>query len=195
MRRLCDAGAWPAATVATIRAYGSESLGFLMVHHRDEADADEVFSLWSERLLRGLPGFLWGASLRTWAYTVARHSSMNYLRGKQARGRHEQLGRSEELVAAVHQVRTGTPMFLRTAARDKLSAIRDALPPDDRMLLVLRVDRGLEWKELANVMLGEDEQHTDAALAKESQRLRKRFQLLKDRLVAAGRREGLLDQD
>ena len=88
-----------------------------------------------------------------------------------------------------------TPTLARTKARDKLDAIRDALPPEDRMLLVLRVDRRLEWKDLARVMLGEDGEVTEAALAKESQRLRKRFQLLKEKLLEAGKRAGILGDD
>jgi RNA polymerase sigma-70 factor, ECF subfamily len=192
VRRLCEEGAFVAATTAAIRAYGPEILGFLVAQHHGEEDASEVFSLWSERVFRGLPGFGWGSSLRTWAYTVARNASVNFVRGRRARARREQAGDADEIAAVEQQVRTETPAYLRTRARDKLAAIRDALPPEDRMLLVLRVDRKLEWKDLARVMLGEDGDVTDAALAKESQRLRKRFQLLKEKLVEAGKRAGIL---
>jgi RNA polymerase sigma-70 factor (ECF subfamily) len=192
VRRLCEEGAFTAATAAAIRAYGPEILGFLAAQHRSDEEGDEVFSLWSERVFRGLPGFGWSSSLRTWAYTVARNASVNFVRGKRARARREGPAGSEEIVAVAQQVRTETPPFRRTEARDKLAAIRDALPPEDRMLLVLRVDKRLEWKDLAKVMLGEDEEHGEAALTKESQRLRKRFQLLKEKLVEAGKRAGLL---
>jgi RNA polymerase sigma-70 factor (ECF subfamily) len=84
---------------------------------------------------------------------------------------------------------------LRTQARDKLAAIRDSLAPEDRMLLVLRVDKRLEWKDLARVMIGQDGDPTDAALLKESQRLRKRFQLLKEKLVEAGKAAGILGNE
>jgi RNA polymerase sigma-70 factor (ECF subfamily) len=160
--------------------------------HRSDQDADEVFSLWCERLFRGLPGFGWEASLRTWAYTIARNASANFVRGQKNRARRELAAESAELAAVEQQVRTETSPYRRTEAKDKLSAIRDALPPEDRMLLVLRVDKGLEWKELARVMLGEDEPVTEVALQRESQRLRKRFQILKEKLVEAGRRQGIL---
>ena len=65
VRRLCQEGAIVAATASTIRAYGHEILGFLIAQHRSGADADEVFSLWSERVFRGLPSFAWASSLRT----------------------------------------------------------------------------------------------------------------------------------
>lgn len=195
VKRLCDEGEIAAATVAAIRAYGPEILGFLIAQHRDDGDGDEVFSHWSERVFRGLAGFGWSSSLRTWAYTVARNASVNYARGKGARARRERGARSAEIIAVEQQVRTATPPYLRTEAKSKLAVIRDALPPEDRMLLVLRVDRGLEWKDLARVMLGDDEEVTEAALAKESQRLRKRFQLLKAKLVESGKRAGILGGD
>lgn len=195
VRRHCQEGTIVSATAAAIRGYGPEILGFLIAQHRGGEDADEVFSIWSERIFRGLPGFTWTSSLRTWAYTVARNASVNFVRGRKARARRELGARSDEIVAVEQQVRTGTPQYLRTKARDKLAAIRDALPPEDRMLLVLRVDRRLEWKDLARVMLGEDGDVTEAALAKESQRLRKRFQLLKEKLLEAGKRAGILGDD
>jgi RNA polymerase sigma-70 factor, ECF subfamily len=192
VRRLCEEGAFVAATTAAIRAYGPEILGFLVAQHHGSEDADEVFSLWSERVFRGLPGFAWASSLRTWAYTLARNASANFVRMRRGRARRERPADSAEIIAVEQQVRTETRPYLRTTAKDKLAAIRDALPPDDRMLLVLRVDKRLEWKDLARVMLGEDGDVTDAALAKESQRLRKRFQLLKEKLVEAGKRAGIL---
>ena len=192
VRRLCEEGAIVAAATAAIRGYGPEIRGFLVAQHRGVQDADEVFSIWCERIFRGLPAFGWSSSLRTWAYTVARNASVNFVRGQKARGRHEEGARTAEIDAVEQAVRTATPMHLRTEAKSKLAAIRDALPAEDRMLLVLRVDKRLEWKDLARVMLGEDEEVTEAALTKESQRLRKRFQLLKEKLVEAGKRAGIL---
>jgi len=71
--------------------------------------------------------------------------------------------------------------------------LRDALDPDDRTLLVLRVDRGLSWEEVARVMLGV-ETTADADLSRESDRLRKRYQLLKDELRRQARDLGLVDE-
>ncbi len=192
VRRLCEAGEIVAATAAAVRAYGPEILGFLIAQHHGGEDADEIFSIWSERVFRGLPAFAWASSLRTWAYTVARNASVNHVRVRRARARRERAAYSTEIAAVEQQVRSRTPVHQRTEAKSKLAAIRDALPPEDRMLLVLRVDRQLEWKDLARVMLGEDGDVTDAVLAKESQRLRKRFQLLKEKLVEEGKRAGLL---
>ncbi len=169
VRRRCEAGDVAGAATAAVRGHvGPEILGFLAAMYRSEHDADEIFSVWSERLFRGLPGFGWECSLRTWAYTIARNASANFVRGRRNRARRELAAESAELAAVEQQVRTETRPYQRTEAKDKLSAIRDALAPEDRTLLVLRVDKRLEWKDLARVMLGEGEPVTDAALARES---------------------------
>jgi RNA polymerase sigma-70 factor (ECF subfamily) len=92
-------------------------------------------------------------------------------------------------------VRTETLAFLRTETRTRLHSLRDSLPEEQRMLLVLRVDRQLAWNELARVLAETegDAPLDDAALAKEAARLRKQFQLVKDRLRALAKKEGLID--
>lgn len=198
-RRLCQEGDAAGATAAAIRGYGPEILGFLSALHRREEDADEVFSLWSERVFRGIAGFGWECSLRTWAYTLARNVSSNYQRDRRARERRAPpLGDSAALSAIEQEVRTETRPYLRSEAKQKLIELRDSLPPEDRVLLVLRLDKQLEWNDVARVMLGGDEgapAADAAALKREAQRLRKRFQLVKERLVEEGRKAGLLPGD
>lgn len=196
VRRLCEQGAQARAAEAAIRGYGPEIFGVLVSSHRDEQAAEEVFAQWSERLWRGLAAFTWSCSLRTWAYTLARNASISFHRNARFRDHlHPPLPESEAVSRIALQVRTETRPYLRTEAKSKLAELRDSLPEEDRTLLVLRIDKQLEWKELARVMLGEEAEASDAELTKESQRLRKRFQLLKDRLVDQGRREGLFPKE
>ena len=155
-----------------------------------------MFALWSERLWRGLPGFGWQCSLRTWAYTLARNCSVSYLRSAQRRARHLAAVPVSNLASQVAaEVRARTHAFQRTEAKSKMAALRASLADDDQALLTLRIDRRLEWKDIARIMLGEDSEPAPAVLARESQRLRKRFQAVKDRLVELARRDGLLVGD
>lgn len=55
----------------------------------------------------------------------------------------------------------------------------------DRMLLVLRLDQGLSWKETAEVLSAEGETADVNALTK-------RFERLKERLARMAREEGLI---
>ncbi len=190
MRALCDGGDHAKATTEALRGYGPEVLGFLIATHRSEEEADEMFAEVAEGVWRNLPTFAWESTLRTWLYAIARNVSLSYRRnaGRRAR-RGERVGESRlDEVAAI--VRTQTESFLKSAKRTRLEALRDELEPDDRMLLVLRVDRDLAWNDLALVMAkGELD---SATVTKEAARLRKRFQILKERLRAAARKEGLV---
>ena len=69
---LLRAGDTRGAATLVLRELGPEVLGFLSGVLGD-ADADEVFSAWSERLWRSLEGFEGRCSLRTW--TTGAHSS------------------------------------------------------------------------------------------------------------------------
>jgi RNA polymerase sigma-70 factor (ECF subfamily) len=92
-------------------------------------------------------------------------------------------------------VRTQTVSFLRTAKRTRIEALRDSLEEEDRVLLLLRVERKLAWAEIARIFAeGDREGEPDAAaIAKEAARLRKRYQLVKERLRDLAKREGLIE--
>jgi serine/threonine-protein kinase len=156
--------------------------------------ADDAFSIFCERLWSSLSRFEGRCSFRTWAYLLARRASVDVLR---AEGRH--LGRQTELTesrveAVAEQVRTATLPLLKTAGRSALAQLRDELPHEDKMLLVLRIDRELPWKDIACVFL-DQESPSDADLRRESARLRQRFQLVKGRLRERARAAGILDDD
>src|SRR5262245_6901627 len=85
IRRSFDAGSLDAAAEAALRGYGRELYAFLAALHRDAADASEVFSLFLEGMWRSLPGFGWQSSFRTWAYGVARRTSLRYQRDTRRR--------------------------------------------------------------------------------------------------------------
>jgi len=196
IRRRLEQGDISGAATAAIRGYGAEIFGFLVAFHHDEDDAAEVFSIFSERLWRDLPSFKGECSFRTWAYVLARHGSLNYRRDLRRREKRQgPLPEGSALSEIVEQVRTETVSYLRTERRTRFTALRDSLPPEDQMLLVLRVDRGLAWNELARVLHDSAEPLGDEALKREAARLRKRFQLIKARLLELGRLAGVVSGD
>lgn len=67
------------------------------------------------------------------------------------------------------------------------------MPEDDQTLLILRVDRGLSWRDLALVMSdGEVGSLSETELGSMERRVRQRFKRLKDRLRELAREDGLL---
>ena len=176
----------PAAT-RLLEVYGPELFGFLVHAMGNENDAAEVFSQTAEDLWKGLPKFAFRCSLRTWLYVLGRHAVSRYRRSPWQRR-----GGESRIQSAVDLARTRTSPWLRTDVKDRFRKLRDALDEEDRALLVLRVDRELPWEDVARVMLG-DEASDDSAIARETDRLRKRFQLLKGELRRRAREAGLLD--
>ena len=188
VRLSCERGAHDQATTDALSGYGGEVLRFLCATYKSEADASEIFSVFAEDLWKGLPGFHWECSLRTWSYVLARRAAARVLREKwRARA---VLGSSPAIANVVQEIRTETLAYLRTETKTRLRALRDSLDEDDRTLLMLRVDRALAWDELARVFAGPD---LDAdAQKREAARLRKRFQLVKTRLREMAERDGLV---
>jgi RNA polymerase sigma-70 factor (ECF subfamily) len=194
IRGLWDRGELQGAAAAALRGYGPEIYGFLVAFHRQQDDASEVYAAFTERLWRGLPGFAWQCSFRTWAYAIARNTSLTYRR--QARRRAEMYGPvpdGSQLSALEQPPRSETASYLKTQRQTRMAALRESLPREDQELLVLRVDRKLAWRDLARVLLhAEGASLGDELLEREAARLRKRFQLLKEQLYELGRREGLI---
>ena len=183
IRRRWDDGEMAEAVGDAIRGYGPEVFGLLVAFHRNPADAEEVWSRVTERLWKGIGGFAWQSSFRTWFYAIARNTSIRY-RDEQRRRNVHQAPLTTGAEAVAERPRTATASYLTSGHRARLAALRDTLPEDDRMLLVLRVDKGLAWPDLALVMHEGETPLDEDAQKREAARLRKRFQLVKERLHA-----------
>ena len=184
VRSLLAAGETGTAATLVLRELGPEILGFLSGVLGD-ADADEVFSALSERLWRSLRGFEGRCSIRTWTYVLARHEIGRFRKGMR---RHVEGRVPISEIAEIHAAaRTRTRSTMATDKGRKLAMLRDALPVEDRTLLILRVDRNLAWDEIALAFADIPEAFSDEDRKREAARLRKRFQLIKQRLVAQAR--------
>jgi RNA polymerase sigma-70 factor, ECF subfamily len=196
LRSLCEAGRHDLAVTRAIEAFGGEIVGFLR-SRLGEADAWEVFSMFSEDLWRGIPGFAWRCTLRAWVYTLARHAEIRFATAADRRPeRRLTLSETPLLEAAVSALRTRsrTEPYQRTEVKNRFRALRARLPDEDQIILMLRVDRGLGWSEIVEVLAGpEAPPAPDGARAREEARVRKRFQLVKQRLRSWAKQEGLLD--
>jgi len=196
IRAAWEAGDHARAATRVLEAHGDELLSFLVARLRSDSDGQEAFSMFAEDLWQGLPGFGWRCSIRTWAYTLARNAASRYARAPQQRAaRNLTLSRHAELSALVDRVRTRTQIHQRTDVKSKMREIRERLAPDDQMLLVLRIDRDLAWRDLAQVMLGDSDALDEGAIDREAARLRKRFERLKLELKRMAQDEGLIRRD
>jgi RNA polymerase sigma-70 factor, ECF subfamily len=193
IRALCEAGDKKRAATLLLEGYGREVFGFLVARLRDRDAAGDVFSQFTEDLWRGLEGFRWQCSARVWSYTLARHAASRYIDDvRRRRGRNVPLSRAGPLSEIAEKIRTGTRAGAQTEARSRIAQLRESLPVDDQTLLILRVNRKLGWREIAQIMLRDSESPDDEELDKEAARLRKRYQLAKDKLRQMAVEQGLV---
>lgn len=191
VKAACERGDTGRAATLALEGLGGELYGFLLATCPSETDASDVFSVLSERLWKGLEGFRWQSSLRTWAYSLARHAALDHVKmGRRRRALMLTADEQLQLSQVEQKVRTQTLSVFKTARRTAVETLRASLPEDDQRLLVLRVDRELQWNELAEIFL-DDPEADPAALKKEAARLRKRFQLVKEKLLELGKKQGL----
>jgi RNA polymerase sigma-70 factor (ECF subfamily) len=189
----CRAGDPAAAATLAIESYGAEILAFLIARLRGRGNAEEVFSMFAEKLWTGLPDFEWRCSVKSWAYRIARNAANDFVTAAQNRPeRNLALSGHPSLSALVERVRTATQNYRRTEVKDRVRELRERLAPDDQMLLILRVDQDMAWRDLVVAMGGPDAPLDDAEVDKEAARLRKRFERVKGQLRDLAREAGLL---
>lgn len=188
-------GDYGAATARAFEAYGSEILSFLIARLRSRSDGEEAFSMFAEDLCQALPAFEFRCSVRGYLYTLARNAGNRYASAPHSRReRNLPESASASVSALVHQSRSETAAHRRTEVRDKLRELRERLPEQDQTLLILHVDRALPWNDIAVVLHESGTALTGEALARESARLRKRFERVKAELKALAIETGLLER-
>jgi RNA polymerase sigma factor (sigma-70 family) len=154
-----------------LRRYGGEVRAFLGARTSSRASMDEVYSAFSEDVWKGLPQVRAQDHVRGWLYVVARNALARHLRSKLR-------WRSRHVTAELDELQVEARRSLAThlGQRDRLEEVLAQLDPEDRRLLELRSMLAMPWREIAA-------QRADAEdVERESARLRKRYQLLLQRL-------------
>jgi len=175
LQALVASGQLERATEATLRAYGPELIGWLCSILPGEAEAHDAFSWMAEQLWRSLPRYAARCSLRTWCYMLAR-SGASRVRGRAHRAHEELVSHIPSLAHAVTHV-WNTTQRADVQRQNIYAELRASLDADDETLLVLRVDRDLAWRDIAQVLLGEDASDDD--LIRRAAALRKQFERIK----------------
>lgn len=169
------------ALTLVLRAHGPEVLGFLENALGDPDDARDVFQGVSTDLWKWLPSFR-GGSLRSACYRVAWHSAARFKREAWHRRRERMRSTMASRIAATI---TSPESRLATKPRDRLHRLRAALDAEERMLLILRLDRELAWNEVAEILSSDGDPVDSAAV-------RKRFERVKDKLSKLAKEQGLI---
>ena len=161
------------AAEALAEAYGAEVYGWLAAV-LGPVEAADVHGAVMLRVVSALATFRGESSARTWLYAVARNEARQWMRS--ARRRRRLLTPLEDHPSAADRAAS-----VRTdpGAADRIAALRARLSADDRSLLVLRIDRGFAYPEIARIGMPTA---PDEAIAREAARLRQRVHEIKRRL-------------
>jgi RNA polymerase sigma-70 factor, ECF subfamily len=181
VRAHCVEADFAQAATRIVEGYGAELYRFVRSRCSADDDAREVFSILSEDLWRGLPDFRWRCSLRGWLYKLARHAGARFALSPHRRAERN-VALSEICSQIAERASSSSTGYRRDSVQDRLRSLRERLPDEDQLILLLRVDRELGFREIAEVLAAPDVELSGAELEREAARVRKRFELTKRRL-------------
>jgi RNA polymerase sigma-70 factor (ECF subfamily) len=188
VRALCQRGEYDEATVLVLKAWGGAIYRFIAARVRDEDLTSDAFAKFSEDLWRGMAKFEGRAPVKVWSYAIARNAAGQILR-KQARARRSQVGWTSTLSARIaDEIRTDTREYLRTGFKTRFRELARRLAPEEHAIMWLRINERMSWEEIARV---QSDVH-GPELKREAARLRKRFQLVREKLRTMAESEGLV---
>lgn len=111
-------------------------------------DSDAAQDIWQETQLKALSRrdqLRDEGSLKPWVYRIAIRLAFDALRKRTPTG--GDTGELDAVPAAT--TRSPTQQAVRTTNRRTLRELIDELPPHQKTLIVLRIDKKLSWKEVA----------------------------------------------
>lgn len=161
----------------------SEIRSFLHRMLSDVMLVDEAHRATGERLPHEIPRLRNECSPRSWTYIVARRQANRCRIRRTASSGKEKAARPLE-TGALPMGNASAIETVSTTCRDELEQLRASLSDEDRDLLLLRVEYGFAWKEVACAFLDDDESNADAIL-REATQLRQRFRAIRSRVVTA----------
>ena len=179
-----EAQAYEEAAEIAITEYGPGIFGMYMGVFHDEAAAQDAFQQFSVQLWQSLPSFQNRSAFFTWAFTIARRTISRSLNRPELRVE-QRLPTLQERNLQARWARTSTAEWRNTATRNRFEAMCAELDPEERTLVMLRIDQEMSWKEIAVVIADDDEPLDGAAVTRSASALRKRFERIKNKMRKA----------
>jgi len=176
VRAMLDAGRGAEATRAAILAHGAGIFGFLVGVLDDLELAGAIYGRVCRQIATEIEAFDGRSSLRAWLYGLGRRE----LKDRRLRRQGAAGGRGRVETAPI--VTTSRPAGLTGA----IATLRGSLSEEERELLILRIDRGFNWEELAHS--GLEGRTSPAAVTDEVRRLKVRLEALFERVEAVASR-------
>lgn len=190
LRSAWDKGDYTTVVTKLLQRHERKFLGILIAALKSESDAWEVYSMFEEDLWKGIEGFQWRCCLEAWAIRIARNAMARWLTAAH-RSPERNLSIDSAVLEVADRVRSSTRNHLRSEVKSEVRRLREELPAVEQMLLILRVDRALGWRDIAAALADQDLEQDE--LEREAARLRKQFQHVTRKLRDIARSRGILD--
>jgi len=186
VRGLVRDGDREGAATAAIACHEAEVFGFLVAALGSGPIARDVYARVCERVRREIGEFGWRCSLRTWMYAACRAEIRRQPRSS--------LGVAAPRAPVTVELKSPTPTqpCQGSTMEQAIAALRDRLDVDDRALLILSVDRGLDLPDIAFTSLGEGA--SSGELREEAVRVRADLQRIRAELEQAAVEERLIER-
>lgn len=198
VRDRVEAGDLRRAVELVVARLGSSIHGYLRTLLTED-EADEAYSEFQENVMKGLPSFRWECPVRAWAHRIAFHAAGRIWRRPGRR-------LEEPLPSSLSKLGPGSggPEPGMSGRHAGLALLRASLSVEDQTLLTLRIDRELEWEEIAAVLgdgSGDDAETPPGtpgsgdreSCSRKAAALRKRYERLTRRLREEARHHGLIE--
>jgi RNA polymerase sigma factor (sigma-70 family) len=166
---VCERASFAHATSLILDQYGAELRAFLSSRTRNRMSMEEVYSVVSEDLWKGLPRFRFQGRVRSWIYVLARNALARHTKRRQRWHSRHVIAEPDD-----YQAHERHSLPTRMERSDELLPLLTELPPADRQLLEQRLVRAMPWRDIAL----ERGKTGEAEIDRESARLRKRYQTL-----------------
>ena len=158
---------------------------------KDDHDADEVFNEFFLAVFEDIGSYRGDGPLKSWLYRVARNTAHTFWRNRNQR-REVPLGVDDEVI---QKARTSTKEWKKSTVKDAFQLLRLELSEEEQTLLILRVDRDMDWEDVARVFIDVNESTPSDALPKEVNRLKQQFSRVKKKLKKLAIERKLLPQE
>jgi DNA-directed RNA polymerase specialized sigma24 family protein len=160
-RGLLAQGELDLAVHAALESFGPEVFGFLVGVVDDVGQASVLYAHMAQRVAHELEAFRWDTSLRTWMYGLARSELLDGRRRRRPDGVRRE-GADRTTLNRTSPLDTPSPSLTPVDTSswrprlllDAVRAVRKALTEEERELLILRVDRGFAFVDIALMELG-----------------------------------------
>ena len=129
------------------RLYGAALYRHLRLMMGSDDVADDVFQMTMVQAFQSLASFAGRSSLRTWLYSIARHRALDVFKAERRRSkRFTDEGEGREMVDLTPDAaqRIGNAQLVAT-----LETCVQKLPPQVRMVVLLRFQEGFSYDEIA----------------------------------------------